>query len=68
MGFLTMIAYRPMNDEDGPVVAKIVYFELMKEDFLDADAIPYALDTAVRKLQSMGAPPHRWAPYIHMGA
>lgn len=57
-----------MNDEDGPVVAKVVYRELMKGEFLDPDLIPYALDMAICKLRSMGAPPHRWAPYIHMGA
>ena len=57
-----------MNDEDGPVIAKVVYRELMKGEFLDPDAIPYALDMAVCKLRSMGAAPHRWAPYIHMGA
>lgn len=68
MVFLTMIACRSMNDEDGPLLAKTVYNEMMKEEYLDLDVIPYALDAAVRKLQSMGAPPHRWAPYIHIGA
>ncbi len=57
-----------MNDEDGPVVAKIVYSELMKEQFWDPDVIPFALDLAIRTLRRSGVPPYRWAPYIHMGA
>ena len=65
---LTIMASRSMNDEDGPTVAKIVYRALVKEEFLDPDVFPYALDTAVRKLRDGGAQPHRWAPYIHMGA
>lgn len=59
---------RSMNDEDGPIVAKTLYSELMKNDMWDPDAIPFALDLAVRKLRKSGVPPYRWAPYIHMGA
>ena len=59
---------RSMNDEDGPIVAEIVYTELINGEFLNPDVIPYALDMAVCKLRSMGVPPDRWAPYIHMGA
>lgn len=59
-----------MNDEDGPTVARAVYKELMtrKDGFLDKDAFPYALDDAVQSLRRDGAPPHRWAPFIHIGA
>jgi len=57
-----------MNDADGPVVARIIYNELLKDEFLNPDTVPFALDLAVRKLRSTGATPHRWAPYIHMGA
>ena len=56
-----------MNDLDGPLVAKIVYEELMKET-LNTDAVPYALDAAVGKLKAMKLPPARWAPFIHIGA
>lgn len=57
-----------MNDEDGPVVARIVYTELMKHEKWDPDVIPFALDQAIRELRKSGVPAHRWAPYIHMGA
>lgn len=56
-----------MNDIDGPVVAKAVYRELLKGEFLDLDVVPFALDSAVRKLRAQGLPPSRWAPYIHLG-
>ena len=57
-----------MNDEDGVRITGAVYRELVKKEYLDADAIPYALDHAVQELRRLGAPPHRWAPYIHIGA
>lgn len=57
-----------MNDQDGPVVAQTVYQELVKGDLLDLEEVPYMLDLAVQKLRSKGLPPHRWAPYIHIGA
>ena len=57
-----------MKDEDGPTISRMVYKELMKKDYLDLDIIPYALNDAVQKLRRMGAPPARWAPYIHIGA
>lgn len=57
-----------MGDEDGPVVAKLFYEELMKEATLDPEVIPYALDSAVAKLRARKVPAHRWASYIHIGA
>lgn len=57
-----------MNDEDGPFVAKHVYQELVKGEYIDTDQVPYALDLAVQRLRQRGVSPHRWAPYIHMGA
>lgn len=57
-----------MNDEDGLVVAKIVYAELMKHERWNPDVIPAALDQAVRELRKSGVPSHRWARYIHLGA
>ena len=58
-----------MNDSDGPQVAKIVYEELFKKTDveLSPDAIAYALDIAVRKLQESGIHASRWATYIHVG-
>jgi hypothetical protein len=57
-----------MHDQDGPVVAKKVYDELLQSDSLELGDIPYALDAAVRELRARGAPPTRWATFIHMGA
>jgi CHAT domain-containing protein len=58
-----------MGDIDGPVVAETVYRELLEgeDEMLDFDIVPYALDTAVRKLRDQGLGPSRWAPFIHIG-
>ena len=60
-----------MGDVDGPVVAETVYKELYQggadSEVLDPDAIPYALDLAVRKLRAKGLAASRWAPYVHIG-
>jgi hypothetical protein len=58
-----------MGDVDGPVVAREVYTDLFdgEGEFLDPDAIPYALDAAVTRLRERGLHPSRWAPYIHLG-
>lgn len=58
-----------MNDADGPRIAQHVYRELVEssaEEF-NYEAIPRALDAAVRKLREDGAHPSRWATWIHMG-
>ena len=57
-----------MNDTDGPFVAEQFYKTLLKNEIIQPDAIPYALDLAVQKLRALGVPPHRWAPFIHIGA
>jgi hypothetical protein len=57
-----------MRDEDGPVVSKAFYEKLFEGDTITADAIPYALDHAVRKLRESGAPVGSWATFIHVGA
>ena len=57
-----------MEDEDGPKVAKVVYEELTKGEMFDLEDVPYALDAAVQKLRDDNVAPHRWAPFIHMGA
>jgi hypothetical protein len=58
-----------MVDDDGPDMAEWFYEELLSNQVIDADAVAYALDTAVGKLRAkMPLKPTRWAPYIHMGA
>jgi CHAT domain-containing protein len=58
-----------MGDVDGPVVSETVYRELFagNSDTIDFNIIPYALDSAVRRLRVQGIEPSRWAPYIHIG-
>jgi hypothetical protein len=63
-----LINSRAMNDTDGPKVAKLFYEKLFAEEIITLDAIPYALDYAVGELRKSGAPPERWATFIHMGA
>ena len=50
-------------------MARGFYEALMNdsEDVIRSDDIPYALDSAVKKLRSK-APAYRWAPFIHMRA
>jgi hypothetical protein len=56
-----------MDDSDGPRIAQWVYENLLKKETIDLDDIAYALDDAVRKLRETGAPPGRWATFMHMG-
>jgi hypothetical protein len=60
--------FRAMSDEDGPKVAKWFYEDLFAREMIDADAVAYALDSAVTKLRQSGVPSDRWVPFIHMGA
>jgi hypothetical protein len=57
-----------MDDSDGPLVAKLFYDRLFAEEVITLDTIPYALDYAVTELRKGGAPPERWATFVHMGA
>jgi hypothetical protein len=59
---------RTMHDADGPRVTKWFYERLFAEDMITLDAIPYALEYAIGELRKSGAPPERWATFIHMGA
>jgi CHAT domain-containing protein len=57
-----------MRDEDGPVVAEIIYQHL----FADGRGpkvtdTATALQLAVRKLRDDGVPYQCWVPFIHMG-
>ena len=58
-----------MDDLDGPIVAQTIYEELFHPgaEMLDPETIPYALDSAVRKLRAKGLAASRWAPYVHLG-
>ena len=64
-----------MYDEDGPRVARAIYravFRNCPEDAtslaaIDMEAIPRALDEAVREMRAEGLPPRRWAQFIHYG-
>jgi hypothetical protein len=57
-----------MNDGDGPTIAESFYKKLFESDVINADDIPHALDDAVRLLRETGAPPERWATFMHVGA
>jgi hypothetical protein len=57
-----------MYDADGPRMAEWFYEDLLENDTIELDDIPYALDAAVQKLRQSGVPPHRWATYVHWGA
>lgn len=59
---------RSMYDDDGPRMAQWFYEALLEKEMIDLNDIPYALDTAVRKLRATGAPAARWATYMHLGA
>jgi hypothetical protein len=59
---------RAIADDDGPKVARWFYEELLSKETIDANSVACALDIAVSKLRESGAAPHRWAPFIHMGA
>jgi hypothetical protein len=63
------ILNRSMEDVDGPIIAKLVYEDVLKGDsaYLDPDDVAYALDAAVRHLRREVKDPRRWAPYIHLG-
>jgi hypothetical protein len=60
--------YRAMTDVDGPLVSNHFYTKLFDSDQIDVDSVAYALDQAVTALRMSGAPPERWATFIHMGA
>jgi hypothetical protein len=57
-----------MNDRDGPFIAKCFYEKVFESGNIDVDTIAYALDHAVSELRSSGAPPERWATFVHLGA
>jgi hypothetical protein len=60
--------HRAMNDDDGPTIAESFYERLYEGETITADAIPRALDHATRTLRERGAPPERWATFMHIGA
>jgi hypothetical protein len=61
-----------MRDLEGPTVADYIYSALFNDgdesgEYLDPDAIPYALDEAVSKMRDSGLDPSFWATYVHIG-
>lgn len=57
-----------INDADGPVVAQSVYSRIFVEGQTPtASRTAEALHFAIKDLRMRGAPPHRWAPFIHIG-
>ncbi|PPR03087.1 hypothetical protein CVT24_012400 [Panaeolus cyanescens] len=57
-----------IHDADGPIVAQSVYSYLFAEGQRpSALRTAEALHLAIRDLRMRGAPPHRWAPFIHIG-
>jgi hypothetical protein len=62
-----------MNDDDGPNAAKVFYEQLFKNERLDLDDIPYALDEAIRQLRDRQLRDYGesraegWAAFVHMG-
>jgi hypothetical protein len=56
-----------MDDLDGPFMAKLIYSRIFTNGQLDLDAVPYAVDDAVRLLRESGVPASRWATYVHFG-
>ena len=68
-GYRSVIATMwSMYDKDGPVVADVVYSELLKDGKADHTRAAYALHKAVQKLRSSGRPLLAWMPFIHMGS
>lgn len=65
---MTLLLHRTVEDALGPLVAGAVYNGIIEGDAIDAEAIPYALDAAVRRLRQQGHSANRWAPFIHIGA
>ncbi|KAF8163898.1 CHAT domain-containing protein, partial [Mycena galopus ATCC 62051] len=57
-----------MNDEDGPLVAEIVYSHLFRNGRQpQAGEAAEALHLAVKELKRKNVPHERWIPFIHMG-
>lgn len=56
-----------MNDLDGPFMAKRIYTRIFRDGYLDLEAVPHAVDEAVRELRESGVSASRWATYVHFG-
>jgi CHAT domain-containing protein len=57
-----------MCDNDGPVVAEVVYGHLFTGDKRPRAAnAAQALQLAVQNLREAGVPYERWVPFIHLG-
>jgi hypothetical protein len=56
-----------MDDVDGPFMAERIYARIFKDGQLDLNAVPLAVDDAIRQLRESGVPASRWATYVHFG-
>lgn len=54
-------------DEDAPMVSREVYSAMVTQEGLDITKAAEGLRNAVRKMREADMPPHRWAPFIHVG-
>ena len=67
-GYRSVIATMwSMDDRDGPIVADVVYAEMLRGGKADHTRAAYALHQAVQQLRSSGRPFLAWMPFIHMG-
>ncbi|KAJ6509774.1 CHAT domain-containing protein [Mycena vulgaris] len=56
-----------MKDEDGPLVAELVYSHLFRNNQPQASDAAEALQLAVNELKKRNVSYERWIPFIHMG-
>ncbi|KAJ7436035.1 CHAT domain-containing protein [Mycena latifolia] len=57
-----------MNDQDGPLIAEIVYSHLFRGGHQpSANDAAEALQLAVKELKARHIPYERWIPFIHLG-
>ncbi|KAJ6570448.1 hypothetical protein DFH09DRAFT_1153584 [Mycena vulgaris] len=56
-----------MEDEDGPLVAELVYSHLFRNNQPQASDAAEALKLAVNELRKRNVSYERWIPFIHIG-
>ena len=68
-GYRSVIATMwAIADKDGPVVADVVYSEMLHEGKPDHTRAAHALHLAVKQLRDAGEPFLSWTPFVHFGA
>ncbi|KAJ7057000.1 CHAT domain-containing protein [Mycena amicta] len=56
-----------MDDQDGPLVAEVVYSHLFLHEHPTSNSAAEALHIAIKRLRSNRVPYERWIQFIHMG-